>query len=99
MAIQNKPIDEINYWLPTDWESEDIITPNGVEVGLERDHGYNYLMEAVNALIQGVNDINNAIPELGVGFVEMQESLAVDERKSNTLYGLILADFNTVTNL
>ena len=34
--------------LPTDWEANDIVAPNGADVGLSEQHGYNYLMEQVN---------------------------------------------------
>ena len=46
----------------------------------------------------GLVQLNEAglIPEEflpGIGFVEMESSLPVGDRKQNTLYGLILADF------
>lgn len=34
--------------LPTDWEANDIVAPNGADAGLSEQHGYNYLMEQVN---------------------------------------------------
>jgi hypothetical protein len=34
--------------LPENWTSGQIIAPNGAEVGLDDQHGYNYLMKQVN---------------------------------------------------
>ena len=35
--------------LPTDWTTSQYVSPNGSEVSLSQQHGYNYLMEQVNA--------------------------------------------------
>lgn len=35
--------------LPTDWTLDQTITPNGTEVWLGQEYGYNYLMEQVNS--------------------------------------------------
>lgn len=34
--------------LPEDWTEDQYVTPNGVEVELTKQHGYNYLMQQVN---------------------------------------------------
>ena len=45
--------------LPTDWTTSQYITPNGSEVSLSQQHGYNYLMEQVNAAQTAVNTLQN----------------------------------------
>lgn len=46
--------------LPTDWAGGMIVAPNGADAGLPTQYGYIYLMEAVNAAQQAVNDLGNA---------------------------------------
>lgn len=43
--------------LPTNWESGQIISPNGLEAGLSIQHGYNYLCTQVNGAQQTVNTL------------------------------------------
>lgn len=47
--------------LPEDWTSNQKITPNGTEVGLSEQHGYNYLMKQVNDTQNEVNNIGTTI--------------------------------------
>ena len=78
--------------LPTDWQANQIISPDGTSAGLAEQYGYNYLMEAVNAAQTGVNALGNAIENTG-GFIEMDTAIPADERNPFTLYGLILANY------
>ena len=41
----------------------------------------------------GFGTVNTGYPSKPGGFVEMEESVPVDERKENMLYGLVLFDF------
>lgn len=43
--------------LPENWTQGQIISPNGTEVGLTEQHGYNYLMKQVNAAQRAANTI------------------------------------------
>lgn len=45
--------------LPENWTQGQIISPNGTEVGLTEQHGYNYLMKQVNNTQETVNDVVN----------------------------------------
>ena len=83
--------------LPEDWVVDQIVAPTGEEVGLSEQHGYNYLMEKVNEVIQAINDLNNGFEDIPGGFIEMETSLPVGDRVENTLYGLILVDFSADT--
>ena len=47
--------------LPENWTQGQIVSPNGTEVGLTEQHGYNYLMKQVNATQQAVNEAANII--------------------------------------
>lgn len=54
--------------LPEDWVYGQTVGPNGTDVGLTEQHGYNYLMQQVNAAESGINALGNAMenmPELG----------------------------------
>ena len=41
--------------LPENWQQGQTISPNGTEVGLSEQHGYNYLMRQVNAAQTAIN--------------------------------------------
>lgn len=43
--------------LPTNWQANQIVAPDGTAVGLETQYGYNYLMAAVNAAQTMCNNI------------------------------------------
>lgn len=46
--------------LPVNWQTYQIVSPDGVSVGLDEKHGYNYQAEQVNAAQRGVNALNEA---------------------------------------
>lgn len=50
--------------LPESWTTGQIVAPNGADVGLSEQHGYNYLMEQVNAAQAGVNTLGAAFEEI-----------------------------------
>lgn len=59
--MAERPIkDALPADLPENWQAEQIVAPTGEEVGLSRQHGYNYLMEMVNRTQRGVNSVNEA---------------------------------------
>ena len=47
--------------LPPDWEATDIVAPNGADVGLSEQHGYNYLMEQVNNAQTAISQTAQAV--------------------------------------
>lgn len=94
--------------LPEDWTGGQTVAPTGAEVGLSEQHGYNYLMEQVNAAQTAAKEIGEAFSGLATlgpdgkvpgeqlpdigGVYEVEEAVPPASRKANTLYGLILAD-------
>ena len=50
--------------LPENWANGQIVSPDGSSVGLSARHGYNYLMEQVNAAQEAANDLNAAFDGL-----------------------------------
>lgn len=50
--------------LPEDWTSGQIVAPAGADVGLSKQHGYNYLMAAVNAVQRAANAINESFDKI-----------------------------------
>lgn len=50
MAATNLPAD-----LPEDWQQGQIVSPNGTDVGLTKQHGYNYMAEQINDTQEAVN--------------------------------------------
>lgn len=50
--------------LPTNWVYGQTVGPNGTDVGLTQRHGYNYLMQAVNAVQNAANALGQALAAL-----------------------------------
>lgn len=69
--------------LPEDWAENDIVAPDGQSVGLSQQHGYNYLMEAVN-------NAQTAASELGEAF----SGLATQTDLDGTLKATVLVSYN-----
>ena len=86
--------------LPTNWQPNQIVSPDGVSAGLSEQHGFNYLMEQVNAAQQGVNALGQAInglpepDEVGGYFqIPQGDNLPPASRQPNSLYGQVLTDY------
>lgn len=47
--------------LPENWTNTQTIAAAGADVGLSKQHGYNYLMQQVNAAQSGVNSLGTAL--------------------------------------
>lgn len=47
--------------LPENWTNTQTIAAAGADVGLSKQHGYNYLMQQVNAAQNGVNSLGTAL--------------------------------------
>lgn len=60
--------------LPENWTQGQIVSPNGTEVGLSEQHGYNYLMHQVNATQTEINNINTGLS--GVAQEDTLQSVA-----------------------
>ena len=69
--------------LPEDWAENQIVAPEGQSVGLSQQHGYNYLMEAVN-------NAQTAASELGEAF----SGLATQTDLDGTLKATIQVSYN-----
>lgn len=50
MTATNLPAD-----LPENWQQGQIVSPNGTDVGLTKQHGYNYMAEQINDTQEAVN--------------------------------------------
>ena len=50
--------------LPENWDDSQYVSPNGTEVGLTEQHGYNYLMQQVNSTQKAVTEIGEAFENL-----------------------------------
>lgn len=58
----NNPITEnLPADLPEDWGLDDTLAPDGTYVGLTEQHGYNYLMAAVNAAQRAAKQLGEAL--------------------------------------
>lgn len=51
--------------LPTNWAYGQTIGPQGTDVGLTQQHGYNYLMQQVNAAQQAAQELDDAVGNEG----------------------------------
>lgn len=50
--------------LPTNWQSGQTVAPNGSDVGLAQQYGYNYQSQQINAAQQAINTIGAQFPNL-----------------------------------
>ena len=50
--------------LPTNWETGQTVAPNGSDVGLAEQYGYNYQSQQINAAQQAINTIGTAFENL-----------------------------------
>lgn len=50
--------------LPTNWVYGQTVGPNGTDVGLTQQHGYNHLMQAVNAVQNAANALGQSLAAL-----------------------------------
>ena len=73
--------------LPTDWAYGQTVGPNGTDVGLSEQHGYNYLMEQVNAAQTAANEVGQA-----VGGLQPQTIYSYTHQKSGTVNALTGAE-------
>lgn len=69
--------------LPEDWVENQIVAPEGQSVGLSQQHGYNYLMKAVN-------NAQTAASQIGEAF----SGLATTEDVDGTLKATIQVTYN-----
>ena len=65
--------------LPENWTNQQFISPYGLEVGLDKEYGYNYLNQQINETQKSVNKINTDFDYLS-GFPKVVHwSLGEDE--------------------
>lgn len=69
--------------LPEDWAEHETVAPEGQSVGLSQQHGYNYLMEQVNAA-------QTAASQIGEAF----SGLATTEDVDGTLKATVQVSYN-----
>ena len=89
--------------LPEDWTSNQKISPNGTEVGLSKQHGYNYLMKQVNDTQNEVNNIGTTI-EAALEDVAKEASVQevitsigdTGDTGGSTVAGTVMAKLNNI---
>ena len=84
--------------LPEDWVEGQTVAPDGADAGLTEQHGYNYLMEQVNAAQEALQQVADYFPSLattedGGGFIEFIGNFP-SSTKPNTLYGKVNFDYS-----
>ena len=61
--------------LPEDWQDNQIVAPEGADVGLTEQHGYNYLMQQVNDAQRAANQLKEDQGTVDENLQQLQESL------------------------
>lgn len=97
MAAINPITVQLPADLPENWQNDQIVAPIGTNVDLTQQHGYNYLMWAVNQAQLACKQLGEYIPQLqlaadGGGFIQYTGRFPASP-KPNTLYGETLADY------
>lgn len=98
MAAINPITVQLPADLPEDWQNDQIVAPIGTDVDLTQQHGYNYLMWAVNQAQLACKQLGEYIPQLqlaadGGGFIQYTGAFPA-QAKPNTLYGEIVFDYS-----
>jgi WD40 repeat protein len=84
--------------LPTDWAINQTVSPSGTDVGLSRQHGYNYLNAAVNAAQEGINQNNQDLSDHEVSLIHVfQATAALTPSGALELTGGLPADKDGLT--
>lgn len=72
--------------LPEDWQPNQIVAPDGTAVGLDEQHGYNYLMgqvndtqEALNGLVMQANSVTADSASLVAGSISVTTSQSMTQ--------------------
>lgn len=65
--------------LPVNWAAGQTVSPSGTDAGLTQQHGYNYLMQQVNAAQQAAN----AIGEAFAGLASSEDLDGAEEQLTN----------------
>ena len=89
--------------LPENWTEGQTVAPNGTDAGLTEQHGYNYLMEQVNAAQEALQQVADYFPNLattedGGGFIQFTGPFP-SPTKPDTLYAEIIADYSNYDEL
>ena len=93
--------------LPENWTQGQTVSPNGTEVGLTQQYGYNYLMQLVNSLASGLNGVDSNALLTSLGTIPIANggtgSTAADEAFKNLSFrgmfrSSVETDYNTLTD-
>lgn len=81
---------ELNQDLPENWTDNQYVAPDGTDVGLTEQHGYNYLMKQVNNTQRAVNEL-----DAGYGDVNTKIGSTADTGGSATA-GSVMGKLNAL---
>lgn len=103
MAAINPITVQLPADLPENWQNDQIVAPIGTNVDLTQQHGYNYLMWAVNQAQLACKQLGEYIPQLqlaadGGGFIQYTGAFPAPT-KPNTLYAEVVADYSNYDEL
>lgn len=87
--MANNPITPLTANMPTNWTRGQIVAPNGSDVGLATEYGYNYLMKQLNAAITAINTIGAAFPGLDAYYIPTSQKGASGGVASLTVSGVL----------
>lgn len=90
MADDNLPLDDLPVDLPEDWKLNQAVSPSGMDAGLSKQHGYNYLMQVVNA---GHRKTNSLLRYLKKKISEIENTFS--NHKSDIVSHVTQADKNS----
>lgn len=77
MAAENPIKTPLPADLPEDWEYDQTVYPDGEAAGYDKQHGYNYLMEQVNAAQKAAKAIGEYLAQLQVDADQILKVLSV----------------------
>lgn len=88
--MSNIITEELNHDLPENWTDNQYVAPEGADVGLTEQHGYNYLMKQVNNTQRAVNEL-----DAGYGNMDTKIGSTTDTGGSATA-GSVMGKLNAI---
>lgn len=84
--------------LPENWNDTQFVSPNGTEVGLSQQHGYNYLMKQVNDAQKAILELDEGSAPAGFGLGQQFANSRITDANLINETGFYACQVNTPDN-
>lgn len=78
--------------LPENWTDNQYVTPGGIEAGLSKQHGFNYLMKQVNDAQRAINELDSVAMSINGGKMINNMTFEADDYTGSWARGILFTD-------